>query len=145
MTTGGSLEALCPRGGVVVEGWAGSGILMAWLSSILKDVIHHVPSCSVRSAVIAAIAPRSDGPTDHAGCPVQLSKLSTTSNVVWVRAALSTSKVFPLLSCPRIEHRRRGCGCVSGLHRQLQISRDGVLDAWCCVSCFVDARSTSGG
>ena len=56
---------------------AGSCVLIAKLSSILKDVTHYeVPSRSVLHAVVAANAPpRLSGATEYTLCPIELSKL----------------------------------------------------------------------
>ena len=50
------------------------------LPPILKNVTHcDVPSRSVLLAVTAGIAPpRSNGATEYAGCPIELSKLGHT-------------------------------------------------------------------
>ena len=95
----GCSEVDCPPGGLLAElaarwwrvgegraGLACSGILMTRLSSILETVAHkYVQSCSVCSAMIAAVSPpRSDGGTDYASFSVQLTKLGHTFLCQWL-------------------------------------------------------------
>ena len=81
MSSKGSLGGTgCELRGVVRIGHAGSCVLMARLSSILKDVTQNdIPDRSVLLAVVAAIAPsRSNDATEYTGCPIELSKPSNT-------------------------------------------------------------------
>ena len=81
-------------------GLAGIGILMAWLSSILKNVTHEdVTSRSVHSALIAEIStPRSNAATSHASCPDQLSKLRNTFLKQRLATMPGSSVFFPVPS-----------------------------------------------
>ena len=61
-------------------GLACDDIPMPLLSLILENNTHeYVPSCGVRSAMIAAVsAPLSGGATNYTSCSVQLSRLGYT-------------------------------------------------------------------
>ena len=68
---------------VVRVGLACGGVLMAWLSPILKSVTHeYVPGCAVRSC--SDCTGRLDGTTNYARISVQLSQLGFSFLNQWL-------------------------------------------------------------
>ena len=123
-------------------------------SGLLSRSTHkYIPCRSVCSAMVIIVClSRLDGATDHASCPIQLSKLGDTLLQRWIICASHAGLLVSTTLSASWSPRRRGCGCAGGLRCwsvcQLQISNfscDGFLASWHCVSRFVIARSKRGG